>query len=113
MGVPEAFARWWYREMMARDWTNTDGSPISNRNWRPTLKAWFNRATPEELAEVKRQQEVKPKVVSYKPEDWLLCAERCDAFAAGRCTFGKIVPPQFRPHPIPPEECDKFHPSTH
>ena len=113
MGVPEAFARWWYREMTARDWTNTDGSPIGNRNWRPTLKAWFNRATPEELAEVKRQAEVKPKVATYKPEDWLLCAERCAAFASGRCTAGKIVPPQCRPRPIPPEECDKFRPSAH
>lgn len=113
MGVPEAFARWWYKEMMARDWANTDGSPIGNRNWRPTLKAWFNRSTPEELTEIKRQAAARPTPVSYKPEDWLLCAERCAAFAAGRCTAGKIVPPQCRPHPTPPEECDKFRPSAH
>lgn len=110
MGVPEEFARWWYREMTARDWTSTDGSPIGIRNWRPTLKAWFNRATPEELAEVKRQQAAKPKAVTYKEDDWSLCAERCAAYATGRCTAGKIVPPQFRPHPIPPEECNKYHP---
>lgn len=113
MMVPEAFARWWYREMVARDWTTTDGSPIGNRNWRALLKAWYNRATPQELAEINREAAKATKPVDVKPEDWQLCAERCERMRDGRCTAGKILPPQCRPHPVPPEECDKFRPSTH
>jgi hypothetical protein len=109
MGVTEAFARWWYREMTARDWTNTNGSRITNLNWRPTLKAWFNRAKPEELAECGRQEaERRETARHFAAEDWALCAERCARFRDGRCTAGAKVPPNCQKPPAPPEECATF-----
>lgn len=108
MGVNEAFAKWWYKEMVARDWTNTDGSMIGNHNWRPTLKAWFNRATPEELAAINVEAKNAPKPRVYKAEDWELCAERCGHFRGGRCCAGCATPPQLRAIPMPPEECENF-----
>jgi hypothetical protein len=109
MGVTEAFARWWYREMTARDWTNTNGSRITNLNWRPTLKAWFNRAKPEELAECGRQEAKRRETTRhFAAEDWALCAERCARFRDGRCTAGAKVPPNCQKPPMPPEECKGF-----
>lgn len=109
MGVNEAFAKWWYKEMVARDWTNTDGSMIGNHNWRPTLKAWFNRAKPEELAAIETSAKaVRRNQITVKSEDWELCAERCGHFSGGRCCAGCATPPQLRARPIPPEECEHF-----
>jgi hypothetical protein len=109
MGVTEAFARWWYREMTARDWTNTNGSRITNLNWRPTLKAWYNRAKPEELAECGRQEAKRRETTRhFAAEDWALCAERCARFRDGRCTAGAKVPPNCQKPPMPPEECKGF-----
>lgn len=109
MGVNEAFAKWWFKEMVARDWTNTDGSMIGFHNWRPTLKAWFNRAKPEELAAIETSAKAtKKKQITVKPEDWELCAERCGRFRGAICHAGCATPPQLRARPIPPEECEHF-----
>lgn len=109
MGVNEAFAKWWYKEMVARDWTNTDGSMIGNHNWRPTLKAWFNRAKPEEIAAIETSAKaVRRNQITVKAEDWELCAERCGHFKCGECRAGHTTPPQLRARPIPPEECMHF-----
>ena len=110
MGVEESFARWWYQEMVARDWTTSKGGVIDNRNWRAQLKAWHNRATPQELAEINgkiaKAEAAKPKEI--KAEDWVLCAERCANYSGLRCSGGCIMPPNLRPNPIPPEECQYF-----
>ncbi len=110
MGVGAAYARWWWREMEARGWRNTDGSRIGHDNWRPTLKAWRNRATERELAEIEAEERkraaARPR--AWRPEDWLLCAERCANFRDGRCAGGCITPPDRRPRPIPPEECQHY-----
>ena len=111
MGVSEAYARWWYAEMEARDWTCADGMRVSTRNWRPQLKAWWNRAKPEEREEAERAlrkaEEAKPR--TFAEGDWTLCAERCAAYrGGGRCGGGCIVPPDRRPRPIPPEDCQHF-----
>ena len=110
MGVEAAFARWWYREMAARDWRNTNGTLVGNANWRPTLKAWRNRATADELAkieaEARRAEASRPK--AWRAEDWLLCAERCARFRGRKCQCGCSAPPDRLPRPIPPEECPHF-----
>ena len=111
MGVPEWYARWWYEQMVAYDWTTTKGGRIGHGNWRAMLKAWHNRSLgdPKEYERVRSECEArKPRVVEVRAEDWELCAERCARFREGRCAAGKVVPPQMRPRPIPPEECDGF-----
>ena len=114
MMVPEHYARWWYREMVGRGWANTDGSTVDGSNWRPTLKAWYKRATPAELAEAKEVAEKTPKARTTKAEDWTLCIERCanakpdPATGTCRCARGCIVPPNLRPNPQPPEQCSGF-----
>ena len=114
MMVPENYARWWYREMVGRGWANTDGSTVDGSNWRPTLKAWYKRATPAELAEAKEIAEKTPKARTTKAEDWTLCIERCanakpdPATGTCRCARGFIVPPNLRPNHQPPEECYGF-----
>ena len=111
MGVPEYYARWWYAEMEARGWLNTDGTSVWTRNWRPTLKAWYNREDQKHLAEIRNDQTAGEKreiVVSAK--DWLLCAERCANCQNGcGCQAGIRIPPSKDPdHPHPPEECKSF-----
>lgn len=114
MMVPEHYARWWYREMVGRGWANTDGSTVDGSNWRPTLKAWYKRATPAELAEAKDLVEKTPKSRTTKAEDWTLCIERCananqdPRTGTCRCSRGCIVPPNLLPNPQPPEQCTGF-----
>ena len=113
MGVGEGYARWWYAEMEARDWTSTDGSRISTRNWRPVLKAWWNRATPEERAEAdaaaRRAEAERPR--AWTAADWTLCAERCARCAGASCAAGVKEPPALnRAHPHPPESCPQYAP---
>ena len=111
MNVSEGYARWWYAEMEARDWTTSDGMRISTRNWRPQLKSWWNRAKPEERDEadrlMRKREAAKPK--AYAPKDWALCEEQCACYLGnGRCRCGHVVPPDQRPHRIPPTECQHF-----
>ena len=111
MNVSEGYARWWYAEMEARDWTTSDGMRISTRNWRPQLKSWWNRAKPEERDEadrlMRKREAAKPK--TYAPKDWALCEEQCACYLGnGRCRCGHVVPPDQRPHRIPPTECQHF-----
>ena len=111
MNVSEGYARWWYAEMEARDWTTSDGMRISTRNWRPQLKSWWNRAKPEECDEadrlMRKREAAKPK--TYAPKDWALCEEQCACYLGnGRCRCGHVVPPDQRPHRIPPTECQHF-----
>lgn len=111
MNVSEGYARWWYAEMEARDWTASDGMRISTRNWRPQLKSWWNRAKPEERDEadrlMRKREAAKPK--TYAPKDWALCEEQCACYlGSGRCRCGHVVPPDQRPHRIPPTECQHF-----
>ena len=114
MGVSEAYARWWYAEMEARDWTCADGMRVSTRNWRPQLKAWWNRAKPEEREEAERalRKAAAERPRAWSPEDWTLCAERCARFASGSsCAAGIAEPPALnRTHPHPPENCPKYAP---
>ena len=94
-GVPTWYAKWWHAEMAARDWTKVDGSPVSNRNWRPVLKSWWNRDAKNAAHLQELRAEHEPKVVvrkTYRPEDWVLCAERCGNFCDGRCAKGVAVP---------------------
>jgi hypothetical protein len=108
MGVPEAFARWWFNEMEARDWTTTQGSRIDLRNWRAQLKAWHNKATPQELAQI-NSTAIKNKPIEVTPDDWILCAERCEHYRLGyACAAGCKIPPVKCKHPHPPEECPHF-----
>jgi len=111
MGVPGWYARWWYEQMVAYDWSSTKGVRIGHGNWKAMLKAWHNRS----LGDAKEYERVrseyaakKPKAVKVTAADWGLCAERCSACRDGRCTKGEAVPPQMRPWPITPEECDGF-----
>ena len=114
MMVPEHYARWWYRETVGRGWAHTDGSTVDGSNWRPTLKAWYKRATPAELAEAKDLVEKTPKSRTTKAEDWTLCIERCananqdPRTGTCRCSRGCIVPPNLLPNPQPPEQCTGF-----
>lgn len=107
MGIPEAYARWWYAEMTARDWTNSQGGMIGNRNWRSVLKSWYNKATPQELAKIKQEAEAAKKALpTVKMEDWALCAERCENYRlGGKCAAGCKIPPTKAANPHPPEEC--------
>lgn len=115
MGVPGWYAAWWYRNMAASGWTTTKGERVGDDNWRALLKAWHNRALEggREYERIRAEAEAAEKAEKaarrrYAAADWALCAERCAAFRDGRCAAGKVVPPQLRPHPVPPEECDGF-----
>ena len=111
MGVPEWYARWWHGEMIARDWTKVDGSPVGNHNWRPVMKSWWNRDEKDDahLNEIREKHEVKPvEIVVYTAEDWLLCAERGAHCTKNGCAKGVTVPPGRAKQPFPPEECGKF-----
>lgn len=107
MGVPEYYARWWYAEMMARDWTDTQGRMIGNRNWRSVLKSWYNRAKPDELARIESEAKAaKKSAPNVEPKDWVLCAERCANYRKGfKCAAGCKIPPPKTANPHPPEEC--------
>ena len=111
MRVPAWYARWWYEEMTARDWTKVDGSPIGNQNWRPVMKSWWNRDEKDgaHLAEIRERHEVRPvERVVYTAEDWLLCSERCANCTGSGCGKGVTVPPVRSEKPYPPEECGQF-----
>lgn len=109
MGVTEDFARWWFAEMTARDWTGTDGRRVDLRNWRPTLKAWYNRRRPDEVRDAEQVATVARLAArKFKPEDWMLCAERCANFKDGACSRGVKTPPDKEQYPKPPEECKNF-----
>lgn len=114
MGVSEAYARWWYGEMEARDWTCSDGMRVSTRNWRPQLKAWWNRAKPEEREEAERalRKAAAERPRAWTAADWTLCAERCARCAGASCAAGIPEPPALnRTHPHPPENCPKYAPA--
>ena len=109
MGVSEEFARWWHGEMTARDWTNTDGSTIGRRNWRPVLKAWWNNRRDGEMREINEAARAsKERERVYSPADWGLCRERCAKCGEHGCTAGAKVPPQFWTPPQQPEQCPRF-----
>ena len=109
MGVPEYYARWWYAEMTARGWLNTDGTSVGTRNWRPTLKAWHNREDAKHLAEIKEELAAAEKrEVKVSAKDWTLCEERCANCTNGKCAMGIRIPPELERRP--PEECKGFKP---
>lgn len=110
MGVPEYYARWWYAEMMARDWTDTQGRMIGNRNWRSVLKSWYNRASEEEKAKIENEAKAAKKSAPHiEPKDWVLCAERCENYRMGfKCAAGCKIPPPKAANPHPPEECSHY-----
>ena len=115
MGVPRWYAEWWYAEMSARDWRNTNGTLVGNQNWRPTLKAWYNRAKPEELDRMReeherRTREQQPPADAGKPEYWILCRERCANCKGAGCAKGVKTPPDRQDPARPPEECPRFKP---
>lgn len=111
MGVSEEYARWWYAEMVARDWKNTNGMSISNSNWRPVLKTWWNKRTAAEesaASELSSKKRIEEKV--YPPEAWTLCEERCANCDGSRCMAGVRVPPAHASPPYPPNDCGRFKP---
>lgn len=111
MGVPEYYARWWYAEMMARDWTNSHGGMIGNRNWRSVLKSWHNKATPEEIARIEAEAKTAQGKATkeYTADDWELCRETCANCVNGKCKVGITTPPPCHPQrPHHPRECAKF-----
>ena len=111
MGVSEEYARWWYAEMVARDWKNTNGMSISNSNWRPLLKTWWNKRTAAEesaASELSSKKRIEEKV--YPPEAWTLCEERCANCDGSRCMAGVRVPPAHASPPYPPNDCGRFKP---
>lgn len=109
MGVPEYYARWWYAEMKARGWLNTDGSSVGTHNWRPTLKAWFNIEKPKYLAEIREAaSDAEKREIKVSAKDWTLCEERCANCANGKCAKGIRIPPELEKRP--PEECKGFKP---
>ena len=109
MGVPEYYARWWHKEMNARGWLNTDGSSVGTRNWRPTLKAWYNREDAKHLAEIREAaSDAEKREIKVSAKDWTLCAERCANCANGKCAKGIRIPPELERRP--PEECKGFKP---
>lgn len=111
MDVPADYAKWWYKEQVARDWTTTSGGRIDHSNWRPSLKSWFNRATEKELAQIEADaKRAKQKPRELTPEDWQLCSERCSNWGSCGCGGGIKTPPQLSAAPHPPEECHKFLP---
>ena len=107
MGVPEYYARWWYGEMEARGWTNTDGTSVGTRNWRPTLKAWHNREDAKHLAEIRETAaSAEKREIKVSVKDWILCKERCANCGSNGCTKGVRTPPELQRRP--PEECKSF-----
>ncbi len=111
MGVPADYAKWWYKRMVAADWTTSSGSHIGHGNWRPTLMGWYNRATEKELAQIEADaKRAKQKPRELTPEDWQLCSERCSNWGSCGCGGGIKTPPQLSAAPHPPEECPKFLP---
>ena len=109
MGVSADYARWWYREMEARGWANTDGSTVSNANWRPTLKAWWNRRKPSEMNDIEHDRlELAAKCRVFTAQDWELCAERCANWNGKECTQHCACPPACMMPPFPPEDCRCF-----
>lgn len=67
---------------------------------------WENEGVKMPEAPVEKQ----PLKMDFKPEDWLLCKERCACWDLihNCCGCGCKVPPQFSQHPHPPEECKHF-----
>lgn len=114
MGVPEGYARWWYKQMVDSDWRTTKGLAVNRRNWRAQLKAWHNRATPDEIDKINREMaKTKGKVVSVSVKDWELCAERCANCMNGiSCVKGIKIPPTKDTPPKPPEECKGYTPQN-
>lgn len=109
MGVPEYYARWWYAEMTARGWLNTDGTAVGTHNWRPTLKAWHNREDAKHLAEIREAASAAEKrEIKVSAKDWTLCEERCANCTNGKCARGIRIPPELEKRP--PEECKGFLP---
>ena len=112
MGVPEGYARWWYKQMVDSDWRTTKGLAVNRRNWRAQLKAWHNRATPDEIDKINAaMKQAKKAVVRVSVKDWELCAERCANCANGiSCVKGIKIPPTKDTPPKPPEECGHYYP---
>lgn len=111
MGVPEAYARWWFKQMQDSDWKTTKGLAVNRRNWRAQLKAWYNRATPDEIDKINREMaKSKKAVVRVSVKDWELCKERCANCANGiSCVKGVKIPPTKDTPPKPPEECPHYY----
>ena len=94
------------------------------RNFRRSLRMWHEvevrsnarcqrRAPSAERAEVLRkaadaERQRKMFEDAAKPESWALCRERCAFAEACGCAKKHTIPPQLRPHQIPPEECPDF-----
>ena len=109
MGIPEAYARWWYREMDACGWRTTSGMAVTRQNWRPLLATWHRRADGKELTEaqaLQTRQEAGKR--TFTAADWKPCADRCGLFRNGVCTRGSIIPPEKCRDPFPPEQCPYF-----
>lgn len=111
MGVPEAYARWWFKQMEDSDWKTTKGLAVNRRNWRAQLKAWYNRATHDEIDKINREMaKSKKAVVRVTVKDWELCKERCANCANGiSCVKGVKIPPTKDTPPKPPEECPHYY----
>ncbi|HBO99113.1 MAG TPA: hypothetical protein DD637_04680 [Verrucomicrobia bacterium] len=109
MGIPEAYARWWHREMDACGWRTTSGMAVTRQNWRPLLATWHRRADGKELTEaqaLQTRQEAGKR--TFTAADWKPCADRCGLFRNGVCTRGSIIPPEKCRDPFPPEQCPYF-----
>ena len=94
------------------------------RNFRRSLRMWHEvevrinarcqrRTTSAERAEELRRAADAERLKKMceeakKPDAWALCRERCAFAEACGCAKKHTIPPQLRPHLIPPEECADF-----
>ena len=107
----------WLKYMDSVGWAFSNGAPVAWRNYRRPLRMWHLTerririerncadSTTEE-ASAKKLEELKS--AAAKPESWGLCRERCAFAEACGCAKKHTIPPQLRPHLIPPEECADF-----
>jgi len=103
--VDTAYARWWYSQMAALGWCDTEDDTKPMGNWKALLRVWWLKRT-KHGDDWKPSVEAKPR--RYSRAEWQLCAERCAHFDAqrGDCGCGCPVPPQLRTPARPPEECE-------
>ena len=112
----------WLEYMENIGWRMSNGHPVNGLNFRRPLRMWHkvqeridereerrrqnrreHRAKQEEAERLRRMQKA-----AAKPESWALCRERCAFAEACGCAKKHTIPPQLRPHLIPPEECADF-----
>ena len=124
MGICAAEVNCWLKYMHNVKWRLNSDNPVTWRNFRRSLRMWHEvevrinarcqrRTTSAERAEELRRAANANRLKKMcedakKPESWALCQERCAFAEECGCAKKRLIPPQLRSHPIPPEECAEF-----